>query len=85
MEDFFRGIFVRIFLGEIFWEDFLGGLFLGGFFWEELFGRIFLGRKSLFITLLKIFEYEWDIFVCQDFDFCQDFVSITDYGCPERN
>ena len=63
----------------ILWEDFLGRNFLGGIFWENFFGRNFLrgifGRNSLF-TLLKLFEYERDWFVCQDFGFCQDFVSM---------
>ena len=64
----------RNFLGgfsckKSFGRNFLGGIFLGGIFWEELFGR-----NSLF-TLLKLFHYERDCYVCQDFGFCQNFVS----------
>ena len=88
--NFFGGIFWekffgRIFLGGFFWEDFFGRIFwedfLGGFF-----GRIFLGgffgRNSLFTLLksAKLFEYGRNWFVCQDFGFCQDFVSRQKEG-----
>ena len=73
LEDFFGVMFLEKILGgfywdKFFWRNFLGGIFGGGIFWEEIFGR-----NSLF-TLLKLFEYERDWFVCQDFGFCQDFV-----------
>jgi hypothetical protein len=67
--NFFKGFFLEKCFGEIFWEDFIVRNFLGGFF----------GRNSLF-KLLKWFEYERDWFVCQDFGFCQDFVSMEKEG-----
>ena len=56
LEGFFVRTFFEKFLGGFFWEKF----FLGGIFWKELFGRNYL------FTLLKLFEYERDWFVCQD-------------------
>ena len=50
-------------MGEIFLEDFFGGIVFGGIFLEEILGRIFLGgifgRNSLFTLLksAKLFEY----------------------------
>ena len=51
-------------------------VFFGGIVLEKFFGRIFeriFGRNYLF-TL-----------VCQDFGFCQDFVSIKKEGRRARN
>jgi hypothetical protein len=48
---------LRGFFGRILWEDFLE---------RNFFGRIF-GRNS------TLFEYGRNLFVCQDFSFCQDF------------
>ena len=36
-------------MGEIFWED-----FLGGYFWEDLYGRIFLGGRNSTKSYLNI-------------------------------
>ena len=60
------------FFGRIFWETFLGGTF-----WED-----FLGGNSLF-TLLKLFEYARNLFVSQDFGFCQDFGLMEKEGRKE--
>ena len=56
MEVFLKEYSWRNFLGQISWEDFLGG-FLGGYFWEEFFGR-----NSLFTLELTC---------CQDFGVCK--------------
>ena len=44
-------------MGEIFWEDFLGGYFwedfLGGILWEEFFGRNYLveiNKELMFLS-----------------------------------
>ena len=62
--EIFREFFWRIFLRGIFLEDFFGRNFLGGFFREEFFGR-----NCLFPLLksAKLFEYERNLFVSQDF------------------
>ena len=65
-------------MAEFFGSNFLGGFF-GRIFWEDFFGRIFwedfwedfFERNSLF-TL-----------ICQDFGFCQDFVSMEKEGGQE--
>ena len=51
---------------------FFGRIFLGGFFGRSFFGRIF-GRNFLRGILFGEFFVK---LVCQDFGFCQDFVSI---------
>ena len=68
--------FLEDFFGGIFWSNFLGKKFLEDFnFFGRILGRIFreklFGRNSLF-TL-----------ICQDFSFCQDFVSIKKEGGQE--
>ena len=57
-------------MGGFFWEDFLGGFFWDRIFWED-FWKDFFERNSLF-TL-----------ICQDFGFCQDFVSMEKEGGQE--
>ena len=63
LEDLFRRIFWRNFLGEIFLEGFFGGsfweIFLWGFFWEDLFARnslITLELIDLFVKILVFVE-----------------------------
>ena len=53
------------------------GEFFGRIFWEDFFGR-----NSLFtlIKAAKLFEYGRNLFVSQDFGFCQDFVSMHKEG-----
>ena len=47
-------------MGDIFWEDFLGGFFwedfLGGFFWEEFFGGNDLVEINMELMLLQYFR-----------------------------
>ena len=70
--EFFEGIFLVFFwwnsLGGIFRENFFGRNSLGGSFFLGILLKEFFGRNALF-TLLKseLFEYERDLFVCQDF------------------
>ena len=64
--------FLKNCLGN-FLEGFFGRKIFGGFFWEDFFGR------NSFFTLLKstkLFEYGNNLFVCQDFGFCQDFSRV---------
>ena len=44
---------------------------MGGFFWEDYFGKNFLGG----IFWEEFFVYIGIDLFCQDFGFCQDFVS----------
>ena len=66
----FFAIFLEDFFGGIFWEKFFGRIF-----WEDLFGRIF-GMNYLG----QILCLYWNWLVCQDFGFCQDFVSMEKEG-----
>ena len=73
----------QFFLTEFFWRNFFGGIFWE-FFFGRIFGRIFLGgllgeffgRNSLGGILCL----HWNWLVCQDFGFCQDFVSMEKEG-----
>ena len=75
MEDFFGGYFFwRNFLEVFFWEDFFGRIF-----WEDFFGRIFFGEDFFGGILWE----EFFVYIgidCQDFGFCQDFVSMEKEG-----
>ena len=69
LENFFGGMFFEEFFGRILVRRNIFGkkIFCGEFFWEELLGGIFWEdfseRNSLF-ALLKLFEYEGiDLFV----------------------
>ena len=67
LEEFFgRIFFLRNSLGGIFWEEFFLRNSMGGIFWEKFFGRNFL---ATLLKSVKLFEYESDWFVCQDFGF----------------
>ena len=64
---------------------------MGGIFCEKFFGRKLrkkFGRNSLggilCLQLLKLFEYGRNWFVCQDFGFCKDFVSMRKEGREEE-
>ena len=69
MYQFAKGIVMGFYIGFLYIL-----IFFERNFWEKLFGR-----NSLFISL-KLFEYERDWFVCKDFVFCQDFVSMEKEG-----
>ena len=65
-----------IFFGGIFLADFFGRNFLGGFFGRiylrGFFGRIFLGGiLCLHLKINMIFEYERNLYFCQDFGVMQ--------------
>ena len=66
-----------------FWEEFFRYFledFFGRIFWEEFFKRNFLGGILTLLTSAKLFEYGRNWIVCQDFGFCQDFVSMEKEG-----
>jgi hypothetical protein len=71
---YFWGIFWKLF--GIFFGVFFGRNFLGEILWEEFFVYI--------LNSAKLFEYRRNWFVCQDFGFCQDFVSMEKEGRRAR-
>ena len=71
-KEFFGGIIREKFLGGFFGRIFLEGIF-GRIFWEDFFGRNSLGGNLTLLKSANLLEYGWNVFVCQDFGFCQDF------------
>ena len=74
------GKFVGNFLGIV-WEAFFGRNLFVVIFLEKFFERIFLEDFFGRIFLEGILFWEFFVkLVCQDFGFCQDFVSIKKEG-----
>ena len=78
MRKFFGGIYGSSFFGGILWGN-SSGIVNNCSNFQMLTGFLHFQSQPIFYILnKKLFGYGSNLFVCQDSDFCQDFVSIKE-------